>query len=48
MVRAFLERQKQIQKHGPWPLSFAGIRRSRDHGGGARSEEILGAEFVSR
>jgi hypothetical protein len=47
-VLEFLEQQKHRQTPGPWPPSFAGIGRSGEHDLGARSEEILRAEFGTR
>ena len=47
-VLAFLEQQRQLQAHGRWPPSFAGVGHSGTSDLGARSEEILQAEFGSR
>ena len=47
-VLAFLEQQRRANRTGPWPPSFAGVGRSGRHDLGARSEEILRAEFGAR
>ena len=47
IVLEFLEQQKQARQPAPWPPSFAGIGHSGRSDLGARSEEILRAEFGS-
>jgi hypothetical protein len=47
-VLAFLEVRKHARASSSWPPAFAGIGRSGRNDLGARSEEILQAEFDPR
>jgi hypothetical protein len=46
-VLEFIEQQKKARRGSPWPPSFDSIGRSGRSDLGARSEEILRAEFGS-
>lgn len=46
-VLEFLQQQKNARAKAAWPPSFAAVGRSGQHDLGARSEEILRAEFGS-